>query len=199
MIRILGGEKKGSVLRAPRGRSVRPTTANVRQVLFDILGPAVSGSLWLDLYAGSGAVGLEALSRGAAACVFVESSRRSLDALRQNVKRLDYGGRCLVVAEGARRALRRLSSEGRRFDIVFLDPPYRGDEATGCLLTLGGTPAAQLLRSADSIVVAQLSVHADVRSTYGMLALTRERRIGDSRLCFFRLHDPPGGRSGPSA
>jgi len=174
-------------LRVARGAAMRPTAANARQVLFDILGPRVSGTRWLDLYAGSGAVGLEALSRGATESVLVESVRRSIEAIRTNVANLDYEGRCTLLALPVEKALKKLAAAGERFDIVFLDPPYYGDEAKRCLLAIGEPPAALVVPSPDSLVVGQVSVHCEVPSKCGLLALEREKRFGDTRLCFYRV------------
>lgn len=187
MIHILAGEKKGMPLRVARSKSVRPTAANARQVLFDILAGEVEGARWLDLYAGSGAVGLEALSRGAGACVLVESAPKCLAVIRRNVAQLGYRDRCRLLGARVEKALKWLVDEGETFDLVFLDPPYGGADATRCLLALGGEKASALLRSGGSFVVAQLSSHAEVRSEYGALALVRERKLGDTRICFFRL------------
>lgn len=190
MIRILAGEKKGRLLRVARTGAVRPTAANVRQALFDILGGQVAGSRWLDLYAGSGAVGFEALSRGATECVLVESSRRCLRAIRDNIVRLGYKECCRVIGARVEKTLKRLAAEDQMFDVIFLGPPYRGDEATRCLLALGQPLALSLLRSPESLVVAQLPSRTEIRSTYGALVLERERKIGDTRLCFYRRERP---------
>jgi len=195
MIRILGGEKKGTPLKVGRTGAVRPTAANVRRVLFDILGPAVAGTRWLDLYAGSGAVALEALSRGAEQCLMIESARRNLVAAKENIARLGYGGRCRLLGLRVRRALPKLVAEGERFDVIFLDPPYKGDEAERCLEFLGAPPLRPLLRSPEGWVIAQLSSHFDLKTRYGALVLERERKIGDTRLCFFRLEGEEGGES----
>jgi 16S rRNA (guanine(966)-N(2))-methyltransferase RsmD len=192
MIRILAGEKRGMQLRVARTAAVRPTAANARQVLFDILGPSVAGTRWLDLYAGSGAVGLEALSRGAAECVLVESSHRCVEVIRDNIARLGCEGRCRLLNVPVEKALKRLATDGRPFDMIFLGPPYEGDEAKRCLLALGNLAPTLLTHSSQSLVIAQLSVHSEIPRTYGTLALERERRFGDTCLCFFRAaFEPP--------
>lgn len=177
-------------MRVARTGAVRPTAANARQVLFDILGARVAGTRWLDLYAGSGAVGLEALSRGATECVMVESARRCVDTIRANIARLGYEDRCRLLSFPVESALKKLAADGQAFDVVFLDPPYTGEEAKRCLLAIGSSPAPLLVSSAESLVVAQLSVHSESQPAYGTLVLERERRIGDTRLCFFRPGHP---------
>lgn len=119
-VRILAGRWRGRRLDVPAG--ARPTSGRAREALFDILQGSVAGSRVLDLFAGSGAIGLEALSRGAAEAVFVESDRRALDA---NLSRFaPVEGQVRVLAQDAREAAALLSREGRRFDLVFADPPY---------------------------------------------------------------------------
>jgi 16S rRNA (guanine(966)-N(2))-methyltransferase RsmD len=194
MIRILAGEKKGHLLRVARKEAVRPTTANARQVLFDMLASEVADTRWLDLYAGSGAVGLEALSRGASECLLVESTRRCVPITRANIARLGYKDRCRVLAARVDKALRQLADEGQTFDVIFLDPPYKGDEARKTLTALGQPPALALLHSGDSLVVAQVSSRMEIRREWGRLVLERERKLGDTRLCFYRLR-----RQGESA
>ena len=119
-VRILAGRWKGRRLDVPRG--ARPTSGRAREALFDILQDSVVGSRVLDLYAGSGAIGLEALSRGAAEAVFVETDRAALDS---NLSRIaPDAATARVVAADARRAAESLAREGERFDLVFADPPY---------------------------------------------------------------------------
>jgi 16S rRNA (guanine966-N2)-methyltransferase len=119
-VRILAGRWRGKRLEVPR--SARPTSGRAREALFDILQDSVVGGRVLDLYAGSGAIGLEALSRGAAEAVFVETDRRALDV---NLSRCTPTAETVqVIAGDARRAIDRLAREKRRFDLVFADPPY---------------------------------------------------------------------------
>jgi len=180
-------------LRVARTTAVRPTASNARQVLFDILGPRVIGTRWLDLYAGSGAVGLEALSRGAAQCVLVEASHRCIEVIHKNIAHLGYEDRCRLIAAPVEKTLRKLAAAGEMFDLVFLDPPYEGNEATRCLLALGTPPAPLLRQSGESLVVAQLSSRSRITPTCGLLTLERERKLGDTCLCFYRL-DQEGKR-----
>ena len=120
-MRITGGEFRSRPLRAPRGKVTRPTSDRVREALLAILGERVPGARVLDLYAGTGALGLEALSRGAALATFVERSREALEALRANVSALAVVERARVVAAPAERAARDVAGP---FDLVFADPPY---------------------------------------------------------------------------
>jgi 16S rRNA (guanine966-N2)-methyltransferase len=121
-VRVVAGEFKGRRLHAPRGSRTRPTADRVREALFSALG-GVEGDRVLDLFAGTGALGLEALSRGAANALFVERDRRALAALRANVEAL--GARAEVRGGDVLRALSGVAADGRQYDLVFLDPPYR--------------------------------------------------------------------------
>jgi len=187
MIRVLAGEKKGMQLRVARTSAVRPTASSARQALFDILGPRVIGVRFLDLYAGSGAVGLEALSRGATECVMVESSHRCIETIRKNIEHLGYQDRCRVFAAPAERAIRKLAADGQPFDLIFLGPPYGGDEAKRCLQVLGEPATSLLSPAADSLVIAQISTHTEILRPCGHLILEREKKLGDTHLCFYRL------------
>jgi len=180
---------------APKA-AVRPTASNARQVLFDILGPQVIGTRWLDLYAGSGAVGLEALSRGASECVFVESSHRCAETLRKNIAHLAYEARCRLIDAPVIRTLRKLAAEQKPFDFIFLDPPYEGDEAKRCLSALGEPLTASALLAENGLVIGQLSVHSEIIKICGVLSLERERRVGDTRLLFYRRQMETSGAKG---
>jgi 16S rRNA (guanine(966)-N(2))-methyltransferase RsmD len=123
MIRLTGGERKGMALTAPRGLKTRPATARIRQWIFDVLGPPVDCDV-LDLFAGTGAVGIEALSRGAASVLFVESAPRALRALEENLTRTRYTERAETWRADVVAACDRLRAQERSFDLCFCDPPY---------------------------------------------------------------------------
>lgn len=186
-MRIVAGKWGGRPLRAPRGSVVRPTADRVREAVFGILGDRVAGASVLDLFAGTGAMALEALSRGAAGAVLVESSPEAFAALSGNVSALGATEAvCLPV--DYRKALRGLASKGRRFDLVFLDPPYgRG---------LVGRSAAEIHRAGllapGAVVVAERAAKdPDEEFPAGWEERT-DRRYGDTRIT---LYDIPGGCS----
>src|SRR5919197_1684879 len=122
-MRIVAGERKGARLAAPRGRDTRPTSDRVRESLFSLLGD-VTGARVLDPFAGSGALGLEALSRGAAHADLCDVDRAALAALRENAARLRYADRCTIHRQDARRRLAADRAAGVTYDLVLLDPPY---------------------------------------------------------------------------
>jgi 16S rRNA (guanine966-N2)-methyltransferase len=122
-VRIIAGERKGHTIFAPRGRETRPTSDRVRENVFNIVAPWVEGARVLDLYAGSGAMGLEALSRGAVSVVFVESNADAVRAIERNLDKLRLTG-ATIVRVGATTGLAQEASAGRKYDLVLADPPY---------------------------------------------------------------------------
>lgn len=183
MTRIIAGRAKGRRLVAPRGSATRPTASRVKQTLFDILAPQLPDSRFLDLCAGSGAVGLEALSRGAAEVVLVERDARAAALVRVNAATLSAGpGRVEVRRADCLGALRDLAREGRRFDLVYLDPPYESDLYESALAALG----ALGLLEASGQVVAEHFHKRPLPETIGALVHHRSVRVGDHRLSFYR-------------
>jgi 16S rRNA (guanine(966)-N(2))-methyltransferase RsmD len=181
---------KGRRLKTPAGHATRPTGARVRQTLFDILAPEIPGCRFLDAFAGSGAVGLEALSRGAAQVVLVESNPAAAAALRDNVRALaSAGGEARVFRQDARVALAGLADEGATFDVIYLDPPYESDLYEPLL----GTVDTRGLLSEGGVAVAEHFHKRPLPATIGGLARSREVRVGDHRLSFYR-HAVRGGR-----
>lgn len=124
VMRVTGGMLAGRRLHAPQGETTRPTAARAREGLFGWLGSSVDAARVLDLFAGTGALGIEALSRGAAHALFVERDRAALAALRRNLETLQIGAQTAVLATDVVRAASQLVSQGRRFDLVLMDPPY---------------------------------------------------------------------------
>jgi len=123
-MRIIAGSARGIRLAAPEGRQTRPVLDRVKESWFAVLGPRLDGARALDLYAGIGSLGLEALSRGAASCVFVESSRECVSRLRGHLDAARLAGRAEVLARPVEAALAGLAASGARFDIIFVDPPF---------------------------------------------------------------------------
>jgi 16S rRNA (guanine(966)-N(2))-methyltransferase RsmD len=155
----------------------------VRQTLFDVLAPRLPGCRFLDLCAGSGGVGLEALSRGAGRVVLVEPARPALAAIRQNLELLGAGEtRVQVVPRAALEALRRLAAAGERFEVVFLDPPYESDLYEPVLEELGRSG----LLAYDALAVAEHFHKRALPATIGHLACARSVRVGDHRLSFYQ-------------
>ena len=183
MARIIGGAAKGRRLKAPSGEVTRPTAARVRQSLFDILAPEIPGSRFLDAFAGTGAVGLEALSRGAAKVVLVDRNGAAVETARENARALaGEGGSVQVFRQDARTAIVALAEQGFRFDLVFLDPPYASDLYEPLLSLLDEGP----LLAEDGLVVAEHFHKRALPETIGTLGRTRLVRAGDHCLSFYR-------------
>jgi len=179
---VLAGALKGRRLVTPRGLRTRPTADQVRIALMDALMPHLPGARLLDLFAGAGGVGLEALSRGAAHVTFVERDARAVAALRQNVATLGVETETRVLRLDVARALARLAEAGERFEIVFLDPPYEGARVATTLERLGTSP----LVVPGGRVIAQHPTKTPPPAEIGRLQVVRTRRFGETALTFFR-------------
>ncbi len=186
-MRVVAGKWGGRTIRAPKGLSVRPTTDRVREAVFAMLGDDVAGSVVLDLFAGTGAMAIESLSRGAAEAVLVESSPAAIAVLKGNLAAIPVEGAvCLPI--DYREAIRLLSSKGKTFTLVFLDPPYGKG--------LVGRSAEMLSRSgilaAGAVVVAErASRDPDETLPPGWLERA-DRRYGDTRITMYDIPDPRG-------
>jgi 16S rRNA (guanine966-N2)-methyltransferase len=177
-VRVVAGRFGGRRLQAPKGRDTRPTSDRVREALFSMLGP-LDGARVLDLFAGSGALGIEGLSRGAAVVTFVERDRRAVEVIRANLEALGVGAEEARVIHGpALTAVEDASAGGDAYDLVLLDPPYRDAPALGRELS----QALPAILAPDARVVAE----SDRREPLALeLPLVRERRYGDTLI---RIH-----------
>jgi 16S rRNA (guanine(966)-N(2))-methyltransferase RsmD len=180
---VIAGTLKGRRLVTPRGTITRPTADQVRIALMDTLTPWLAGARLLDLFAGAGGVGIEGLSRGAAQAVLVERDRRAAAALRENVEALSLADVARVLQMDVERALNRLATEGQRFDVVFLDPPYDTSLVPDTLAWLG---AGHLTRPGAVVVAQHLTKRAPVLTALPALERFRARRFGETTLTFFR-------------
>jgi 16S rRNA (guanine966-N2)-methyltransferase len=190
-VRVTGGRLSGRRLRAPH-RGVRPSSDRLRESLFARLGD-LTGCAVLDLYAGTGVLGVEAVSRGAASVVFVERAPRSLATLRGNLEALGLESSVRVVAGDAPRAVRRLGRSGERFDLILLDPPYASDEARRALEAL--VESGALAR--EGMVVLEHGRRHPVPTVPGLVVVD-ERRHGETAITRF-ANDPDGRQGGSSA
>ena len=177
-MRVIAGRYGGRRIQAPPGHTTRPTSDRVREALFSILGDRVVDARVLDLFAGSGALGIEALSRGAASATFVDTARSALRALRDNLEALGADGE-IIVAD-AREFLRLTPAGARQYDLVFLDPPYRA------ALRMSGELSESLpsVLAASAIVVTESDRRAPLDLS---LPLTDERRYGDTLIRLYEL------------
>ena len=199
-MRIIAGSYRSRPLKAPPGLSTRPTSGRLRETLFNVLAPRIQGAAFLDLYAGSGAVGIEALSRRAAHVTFVERAPAALKVLRGNLERLEIGSD-LSIHSGSVGAFLRSAAQARpepeRYEVVFLDPPYDEErEYTATLGLLGGSAAALLAPGA--LVVAEHARKQALDDRYGSLKRTRQLKQGDAILSFYEASSASSDESATS-
>lgn len=186
-MRVIGGEFRSRILRSVPGLDVRPTPDRLREALFNVLAPRIEGTVFVDAYAGTGAVGIEALSRGAAKVIFLERTRGALEALRANLSSLQVGARAEVLQGKVTVLLRQVQA-----DIVFLDPPYtqpKEYEAAFDIMTAAPPP----------LVVAQHASKEKLGEAYGVLQRYRMLRQGDNSLSFYRIRAENADQEGNEA
>ena len=170
---MIGGQFRSRRLKTLPGLETRPTPDRLRESLFDVLAPRIENCVFMDVYAGTGAVGIEALSRGASRAIFIEKNRAAVAVIRENLASLDLENRAEVFTSKAAPVLERVSA-----DIVFLDPPYENkDEYDSALMILAAGPS--------SVVIAQHSSRLALKPEYGMLRKYRELKQGDNTLSFY--------------
>jgi 16S rRNA (guanine966-N2)-methyltransferase len=184
-VRIIGGSRKGHKLVDWEQDGIRPIRDFVRSALFSILNEFVPDSAFLDLCCGTGSVGLEALSRGAASCVFVDLSPDSCGITRRNLEALDFLAEGRVMQGDAIAMIGELGRRARRFDLVFIGPPYYQELVPSILSTL----ADGRLLSDDFVVVAEIHHKESAADAYGVLERVDVRRYGDNQLLLYRRAD----------
>jgi 16S rRNA (guanine966-N2)-methyltransferase len=172
-MRVIAGQFRSRRLKSVPGLETRPTPDRLRESLFNVLSPVVEGTVFVDAYAGTGSVGIEALSRGATRAIFMERSRAALVVLRENLLSLDLLKRANIITGKVAPALAQYPA-----DIVFLDPPYENErEYADCLEVLGANPRP--------LVIVQHAARFDLAQSWGGLQRVRLLRQGDNALSFF--------------
>jgi len=185
-MRISAGAYRGRRLQSPKGVRTRPTSDLLRQAIFNVVGSHLQGAHVLDLFAGTGALGLEALSRGAATAAFVERDHAALASLRANLEMLGVSDQARILPMDALAAVERCARNGERFDCVFLDPPYLGGNAARCI---EGLAPGMILRE-NAMLVVQAFHKTALPEQVGTLARSWERRYGETRLTVYRKERP---------
>ena len=188
-MRIIAGEFRSRTLLAPKGMDTRPTLDRTRESLFNIIAADCSDARVLDLYAGSGALALEALSRGAASAVLCDKSREAARAIAANIASLKVEDRARLMAMSDQQAVRTLEQERAEFDLVFLDPPYRMDTVPACRML---EEAGVLLD--DALVVIEHSAES-VPEPPECFRLTDRRRYRDTMISFYRYEEEKDGQT----
>lgn len=186
-MRIIAGQFRSRLLKPLKGLNLRPTSDYLRETLFNVLGPNLEGGHFLDLFAGTGAVGIEAISRGAASATFIESHRPAVALIKANLASLDIGRRATVLPIDALRGLETLAARqgesSPQFTHVFLDPPYAAAAEYDRVLEFLG---AGSLLAGDAIIIAEHRRVFSLPQQIGALDQVRTIRHGDSTLTFFR-------------
>lgn len=185
-MRITGGEARGRQLTILKGVSIRPTSDKVREAIFDLIGQEFSGEHVLDLFSGTGALGIEALSRGASTVLFIDSAERALMTIRKNLKLCGYERRGFLLKRDLHRGL---PSDaflgGRRWDLVFLDPPY----GKGLIPPILAQLSEEEMLMSPAIVVAETSLKEELPDLAGRLCAVRVKTYGQSKITIFRYED----------
>ncbi len=189
-MRVIAGTYRSRQLVAPPGLKTRPTSDRLRETLFNVLAPRIEGATFADLYAGTGAVGIEALSRGAAHVTFVESAPAALNCLRENLRRLNITSNYTVEPRAVMQALRKPPSHGL-LTLVYLDPPWESAEEYAQSLAILGQSGCGLLAAAAVIIAEHARRNgAAPAPNYGALARFRVLEQGDAALSFYSATQP---------
>lgn len=183
-MRVIGGEKGGARLLELEHEQIRPMRAEVRAGLFNMIQDLVPESRFLDLFAGTGSVGIEALSRGAGECTFVDSLPEAVKLIKMNLAKLGLTGQAKVYQLDVFEALARFERRGRRYDLIFIGPPYGRGLGARTLELLADTS----ILDEDSLVIVELfkKERPKLGESYGRLSLVRERRYGDNLILLYR-------------
>ena len=194
-MRVIAGTYRSRILKSLKGRALRPTSDRLRETLFNVLGPDVAGSRFLDLFAGTGAIGIEALSRGAVEVVFIENHAPAAALIRRNLESIGVRKGATVLAADVVRGLEKLASEKRGetccFDFIFLDPPY--DSANDYARVLESLGSGNLL-SPSGLVIAEHRRNFDLPDGMGALQCYRVLKQGDAALSFYRRAAAAAGK-----
>jgi 16S rRNA (guanine(966)-N(2))-methyltransferase RsmD len=193
-MRVIAGKFRSQLLLAPKGRNTRPTSDRLRETLFNVIAPHIRGSVFADLFAGTGAVGIEALSRGARQVYFAENAKVPLETLRRNLERLQIREPAQIEPRGTMFLLQRLLKESVCLDIVFLDPPY--DDWPGYETALQFLAQHPILR-ATAIVIVEHSRRFRLPESQGNLQPYRRIEQGEAALTFFHCNTNDRSPVGP--
>jgi 16S rRNA (guanine966-N2)-methyltransferase len=192
LMRVIAGTYRSRILKSLKGLALRPTSDRLRETLFNVLGPAIAGARFVDIFAGTGAVGIEALSRGAAEVVFIEKHPPAVALIRKNLESLGVRSGATVLGADALRGLEKLTAkhapDDPPFDFVFLDPPYAAAEEYERVLRVLGSATCL---APGSVVIAEHHKKFDLPVHAGSLTRFRVLKQGDAALSFYRLGRVP--------
>lgn len=184
-MRVIAGIARGTNLKTPRGLTVRPTADRVKEALFSMLGYRVIGSNFIDLFAGSGAVGIEALSRGARHCIFVENSRVNLTLIEKNLHKTNLTANAKLIMADARKAIGTIGKENYKADLIFIDPPYANPIVATVIDLLFEN---NILNKQGLLIIEHSCEHQDWIKNY---PIDRQKIYGNTALTFISYHELP--------
>lgn len=182
-LRVISGKARGLKLDSPKNQDVRPTTDRVKESLFNIINPYIRESNILDLFAGTGSLGIECLSRGAKNCVFVDKSKDSINIIKSNVKKARVENESTILNVDFKDAVKRLSSQNQKFDVIFMDPPYYENMFIECLKIID---ELNLLYE-DGIIIVEHDTKDLFDESIGNLVKSRDKKYGNTTLTFYKL------------
>jgi 16S rRNA (guanine(966)-N(2))-methyltransferase RsmD len=188
-MRVIAGTFRSRLLVSPRGSATRPTSDRLRETLFNILAPRIPGCHFADLYAGTGAVGIEAISRGASHVWFAENSAPALAAIQANLAALKIARGFTLEDRGTGAMLQRIAKSAKPVDIVYLDPPYEAEAEYEGTLSFFGSVRGRALLAPDAVVIAEHASKASLPERFGVLERFRHLRQGDAALSFYHPAD----------
>lgn len=181
-MRVITGFAKGRKLKCPSGRNVRPTSDRVKEALYNILGSKVIDCIFLDIFAGTGNIGIEALSRGAKFCCFVDNDNNSIKYIRENLTMLNLSKNSVIIQKDVSEALEIFKENRTRFDIIFIDPPYYNNLIEEPLKKI----STYKLLNEDGLIIAEHHKNDILRDTYDTLRRIRIQKYGETILSFYK-------------
>lgn len=180
-MRIIAGEAKNKLLKTRKGTDTRPTLGSVKESLFSIVAPYIPESRFLDLFAGSGSISLEALSRGASRAIMIEKDGEALKYLIENINNLGYEDRCRAYKNDVLRAVEILGRKGEEFDIIFMDPPYKDNVCTKVIKAI----QKNKILAEDGLIIAEHHLFEDLETEIGEFKKVDERKYGKKCISFY--------------
>jgi 16S rRNA (guanine966-N2)-methyltransferase len=187
-MRVISGSRKGTSLTAVSGKSTRPTVDKVKESIFNMIGPYFDGGVALDLYAGTGGLGIEALSRGVTRAIFVDSNRKAIDVIKENLQVTHFQEQAEIYKNDATRALKALIKRGLKFDLVFLDPPYAEQKVESEIAIL----ADHQLLNPSAMIVVETDAEVLLAEKVGRVEKVKEVEYGNTRITVYQFEEKPG-------
>lgn len=184
-MRVISGKARGLKLNAPKNDDVRPTTDRVKESLFNMINSYMMESEILDLFAGTGSLGIECLSRGADKCVFVDSSKESIGIIKSNIKKARVEDKSTVLNSDFKSAMKSLSLKNQSFDVIFMDPPYYKNMFSDAL---SGVDQNNLLKE-DGIIVVEHDTKDEFPDSIGRLYKSKDKKYGNTTITFYKMED----------